>query len=279
MAQPLSSIDPDQLLHAEISQRSLHLPPLPGVAAQVLAINVDGIEGAAELARLIQQDQSLASNVLRIVNSPSFRGATEIVALQQAIARLGMSRIREMALSVSLKAVLDQKGPFDAQVQQAWLRALGSALWGREVARLCRKNVENAYLSGLMHNIGTPVVLHRLSAPDAGVSVSADQAAALAQRHMRAAGLMLIESWHLPALLARYVDLQGDFQAAGEDADLVACVAAGVAIAEREEGPGVTLEDIVRLPAISHLNLYPEDAQALLELRDSVAQLMNEMNG
>ncbi|MFK7912554.1 MAG: HDOD domain-containing protein [Pseudomonadales bacterium] len=279
MAQPLSTIDPDAMLRAEIEHHSLHLPPLPGVAAQVLAINVDGNDGASELAKLIQQDQSLASNVMRIVNSPSFRGATEIVALQQAIARLGMSRIREMALSVSLKAVLDQKGPYDVLVQAAWQRALGSALWAREVARMCRKNVENAYLGALLHNIGAPVVLHRLSALEDADAVSGCVADELAQRHLQRAGLMLIESWHLPALLARYVEVQGDFDAAAADGDLVACVAAGVAIAQCVEQETLSLESIVELPAISFLNLYPDDAQTLLDMRDSVAQLMTEMNG
>lgn len=279
MAQPLSPIDPDALLRTEIEQQSLHLPPLPGVAAQVLAINVDGNDGAGELAKLIQQDQSLASNVMRIVNSPSFRGATEIVALQQAIARLGMSRIREMALSVSLKAVLDQQGPFDGLVQAAWRRALGAALWGREVARLCRKNVENAYLSGLLHNIGAPVVLHRLSALDGVDAVPASEADVLAQRHLQRAGLMLIESWHLPALLARYVEFQGDFAAAAADGDLVACVAAGVALAQMVEQDTLELDAVVQLPAIGFLNLYPDDAQTLLDLSDTIAQLMTEMNG
>ena len=279
MAQPLSTVDPDALLQAEIESQSLRLPPLPGVAAQVLAINVDGNDGAAELAKLIQQDQSLASNVMRIVNSPSFRGATEIVALQQAIARLGMSRIREMALSVSLKAVLEQQGPYDVLVQQGWQRALGTALWAREVARLCRKNVENAYLSGLLHNIGAPVVLHRLGALEGDDAVTLADAGQLADRYLQKAGLMLIKSWQLPTLLARYVALQGDFNAAGDDADLIACVAAGVALATAAESNTLRLEEIVAQPAIGFLNLYPDDAKVLLDLGESIAQQMAEMNG
>ena len=277
MAQPQVSIDPDEMLRAEIAQLTLRLPPLPGVAAQVLAISADG--DAAELARLIQQDQSLASNVLRIVNSPSFRGASEIVALQQAIARLGLSRITEMALSISLKAVLDQPGPFDALIQQAWQRALGAGLWAREVARLCRKNVENAYLSGLMHNIGIPVVLHRLSAMENGQGpIAAPKAQQLANTYAQQVGLMLIASWRLPKLLSRYVEVGGEYTAAGQDADLMACVSAGIAIATLAEDQSLSAEALVQIPALTHLNLYPDDAQSLVELHSQVQQQMSEMN-
>ena len=64
----------------------LELPVLPAVAIEVLASSVDEQADAKRLAQLIQQDQSLASHVLRVVNAPVFRGTTEIVALQQAIA-------------------------------------------------------------------------------------------------------------------------------------------------------------------------------------------------
>jgi HD-like signal output (HDOD) protein len=81
-------------LRGELDREALAMPLLPGVAAEVIASSVDEHSDAARLAELIRQDQSLASHVLRIVNSPAFRGASEIVALQQAIARLGMPRVR-----------------------------------------------------------------------------------------------------------------------------------------------------------------------------------------
>ena len=41
----------------------------------------------------------MAAHVLRVVSSPVYSGRTQIVSLQQAVARLGVSKIREIALT------------------------------------------------------------------------------------------------------------------------------------------------------------------------------------
>ena len=61
-------------LDREISRGEIELPLLPAVAARVLSSSVDEQANAASLADLIRQDQRLASHVLRVVNSPGFRG-------------------------------------------------------------------------------------------------------------------------------------------------------------------------------------------------------------
>ena len=100
MAETLPSFNPELRLRESVADGTLKLPVLPAVAANVLAMSQSEDSDAARLAALIQKDPALASNVLRIVNTAAFRGAAEIVALQQAIARLGMARIREIALSL-----------------------------------------------------------------------------------------------------------------------------------------------------------------------------------
>lgn len=280
MAEPIAPADSEALLRKEIAEQALELPLLPSVAAEVLSSSMSSDGDAAKLAGLIQQDQALASNVLRVVNSPTYRGATEIVALQQAIARLGMSLIREVALSVSIKAALNQPGPYDAQVQNAWQLALTSALWSKELARRCRKNVENAYLCGLLHNIGIPVVLHRLAslAGSDGEALPVQEALSLAREFDAAAGVMLVKSWRLPPLVATCMEHQNAFAAAAEDADLVAIVVAGVALAEHVNGPQLEPERVQQWPAIGHLNLYPDEVTELMDCQDQINDQLSVIN-
>ena len=142
-----SSIPPElqpvaEEIRTDLASGRLKLPVLPNVATEVLSSSLDDSSDAAKLAGLIQQDQSLASHVLRVVNSPAFRGSAEIVALQQAIARLGMVRIREIALTASLKNALSSKGSFQELMDRAWRLGLATGLWAKEVARATRRNVE-----------------------------------------------------------------------------------------------------------------------------------------
>ncbi len=115
-------------LRADIVARRLKLPVLPNVATEVLSSTLDDGADAQKLANLIQKDQSLATHVLRVANLPLFRGSSEIVALQQAIARLGMVRIREIALTASLKNALPCKGSFQLLMDEAWQLGLATGL-------------------------------------------------------------------------------------------------------------------------------------------------------
>jgi HD-like signal output (HDOD) protein len=247
---------------AEIADGRLTLPVLPNVAAEVLASSVDERADASRLATLIQRDQSLASHVLRVCNSAAFRGASEIVSLQQAIARLGMLRIREMALSASLKGTLFRGGVYQPLADRLWREALAAGLWAREFARAARKSVEIAYLCGLLHRVGAPVVLHRLG--EGCDELDIDQVAALLARLDRPAGVSLGWAWSLPPPVCAAIEHLGEPNAAGRHAELVATAACGALLARGIEDPQRSLGLLLALPAIRLLNLYPEDVERLL---------------
>ena len=55
----------------QLEQRTLDLPLLPVVAHQVLQLSGDPNADVNKLSALIQQDQALAGQILRIANSPA----------------------------------------------------------------------------------------------------------------------------------------------------------------------------------------------------------------
>lgn len=264
------------LIHQELREGRLELPLMPGVASQVLTSSLDERNDAEDLASLIQQDQSLASHILRVVNTPAYRGATEIVALQQAIARLGLERIREIALTASLKGALFQPGPYDELMQQVWRDALSTALWAKEVARSLRKNVETAYLCGLLNNVGDPVVLHRLAtAPDA---ISVGQAEQVMQRCGSAAGVTLTQMWQLPGLVTKCIAHGSNFLASPDEHDAIAIIVAGKEFAQSMKGEEIEAESVLKQDAVQFLNLYPEDIESLIELQPQVQETLDAMS-
>ena len=275
------AVSPDPLaisvqLEEEILQGRMELPILPNVAAEVLSSSLDDHTDAARLAELIQQDQSLATHVLRVVNSPAFRGAIEIVALQQAIARLGMERIREIALSASLKGTLFKKGCYQSIADENWQVALSAGLWSKEIARTCRKNVEMAYLCGLLHNIGVPLILHRLGELTEGLSrQSVDD---LLSKLAPLAGERLAVEWQVPGLVRSAIANLADHEAAGDDQDMVAIAATGSALGRWMCTKGILISEVVALSSTQHLGLYPEDVEAILEKLDTIRQSMESMN-
>lgn len=261
------------LVQQSLGNGDVEVPLLPSVAAEVLSSSLDDRSNATRLADLIQQDQGMASHLMRVVNSPVFRGASEIVALQQAIARLGMERIREIALTVSLKASVLQPGPFDGLMARTWHNALACALWSREISRLTRKNVEVAYLCGLLHNVGEPLVLNCLG----GITAKAEPEDVEEALNFcsRQAGLLLVDEWALPSAVGLVIRFAGDFNSAANAKDLVAIVDLGRFIAAHEELPIV--EQLVDQAETQHLNLYPDEVEVLLDQADAINSTLESM--
>jgi len=262
-------------LQRELADGKVELPLLPNVAAEVLASSLEDQSDAARLAELIQQDQNLATHVIRVVNSPAFRGAIEIVALQQAIARLGMERIREIALSASLKGSLFKKGSYQKVAESTWQVALASGLWAKEVARASRRNVEIAYLCGLLHNIGVPLLLNRLGELAPGLPNSAVDH--VLEQLASQAGVQLARAWQLPVAVATTIEHLHRFEEAGDEQDVVAVAECGVALAQWMCTKTLLISEVQQLPATQHLNLYPEDVEALLEKQEQIRISMESM--
>jgi HD-like signal output (HDOD) protein len=264
-------------LSAALAARALELPPMPGVAAEVIASSIDDDADAVRLAQLIQTDQGLASHVLRVVNSPALRAATEIVALRQAIARLGMNRIREIAIAASLSNSLFASAMYAEEAGRAWKLALGASLWSKEIARVCRKNTEIAYLCGLLHNVGTPVVLNAIGAASATRLAASDVADLLAEFAIRA-GELLASEWHLPAAVAATIRCIEDFRLADEHIDVVAVARCAARFARSMLDGDLNPQSVAGFDAIDHLNLYPEDVVALLGSADALRATMQSMS-
>ena len=247
----------------ELAAGKVEVPLLPGVAAEVLSSSLDDKSNAGRLADLITQDQALATHLMRVVNSPAFRGATEIVALQQAIARLGMERIREIALTVSLKGTLILPGPYEYLIERAWVHGLRTGLWAKEIARGARKNVEMAYLCGLLHNVGTPMVVNRVYELDQ--TLTERDILELIDRFSSEAGLVVARSWHLPQAVANTIAFFGQFDQAGEFEGQVAITDAAHYFAQCQLAESLELDMLQSHPAIQHLNFYPDDIERLAE--------------
>ena len=265
-----------RLLAFALETRAFQLPPLPGVAAEVIASSVDDHADAARLAELIQTDQGLASHVLRVVNSPSMRAATEIVALRQAIARLGMNRIREIAIAASLAGALFKPTRYRSEARHAWRHGLCTGLWAKEVARACRKNTEMAYLCGLLHNIGTPVVLNALGQATSESLPARDMTSLLAEFGSRA-GTLLAQEWKLPEMVTTTIRCVEAFDTAGAQIDAVAVVSTAVHMSASMLRGELSNESVAVLESTRHLNLYPDDVAALLALRDTVSGALDAL--
>lgn len=273
----------DAALLARLDAGTITIPVLPAVACAVLALLDDPRADDMAIASAIRNDPALAGHVMRVANSPLLRAGAVIVSLQQAIARLGIRRVGEIAFAACLGPRLFTAPAYTRLIDVLWSRSLATALWAREIARHLRSNVEVAFLCGLLARIGHPVVLQTLQELLADGVVAPDEQAvsSLLQRHGVVAGELLAGAWHLPEPVARAIAHVDDFTQVQSSTTLVALVAL---VAVADAFPAEALSDVTAVaarlaehPAIATINLYRADIEELLSQSATVLQTLVEM--
>lgn len=256
---------------------------MPGTATEVLELCQQEGADAARLSAVLHRDPTIASHVLRVANSAAFAGQVGCASLQQAVARLGMQRITEIAMAVSVRGSLFGN-PLCAQLlAELWRHSVVTAFYTKEIARLRRRNVEIAFLCGLLHDIGKAVLLHNLPAVLGGEATALDQQTlveAVLEQHV-AAGLQLAVAWRLPDQVAEAIGNHHEPAAAAHFQDLAATVALADLLGhEAAPGPFGAAPDLAELrrhPLLLTLNLYPDQLDGLLQQRERAVQLAEGM--
>ncbi|ODN65495.1 HDOD domain protein [Methylophaga muralis] len=158
---------------------------------------------ASQMAQLIQSDPSLAGHVMRIANSVAYTPMANLTSLQQAIARLGMTTISEIAISAVLNAKLFNTPGYEEYAADIWQQALATSLWAKEIASHCNVNVEVAFLAGLIHSIGRPAVLQTLIdvAAQRTLPLSDEIVHQLEDKYWLTVSQMIVIRWRMPALV------------------------------------------------------------------------------
>jgi HD-like signal output (HDOD) protein len=262
----------DERLAAEVGRRlelDVELPLLPQVAAELMAMLGDRAADARRLSAIVHRDQALAAQVLRVANSAAYRGVAAIVSLQQAIARLGLQVLGEIAVALTVKGRVFHVPALPDHARKLWRQALATGLVGKEIARALRVNVESAFLCGLMRDVGAPLVLQTAAAVARAqkVELTAALADALIDELAPSLGARLAREWNLPEVVQAVIRHAHAFEVAGPHRRDAAVVALASTVARLLLDPEAIGADVVRdHPAALELNLYSDDVERLLAL-------------
>jgi putative nucleotidyltransferase with HDIG domain len=261
-------------LELKLNAGTLELPLLPGVAMEVTsAAGKDNVD-ARTIADMLKRDAALSAHVLRIVNSPAYSPRAQIVSMQQAVARVGAVKIREIALVIACRTGVFKAKGYEKEIDAVFRHSIGTALFAQEIARHTRNNVEDAFLCGLLHDVGRPVLLQALVTLLAAAKVQAGRESILAlvgELH-ESAGAALAKAWTLPDTVI--AALGGHHSQELERAGIPVRI---VSLADRfahlaADGSELTSEALSGHPALALLEIYPEILEKISK-RASVVNL------
>ena len=141
----------------ERAQRALgQLPPFSPILNRLIASLASEEVSFAKVAELIEKDTVLAGNILKLVNSALFGLRGTINSVRHAVSLLGIHKLRNAALSMSVARLWDQvKTPPGWSMARFNQHSVGVAVLSDLLSqRLAVSYAEGAFAAGLFHDLG-----------------------------------------------------------------------------------------------------------------------------
>jgi putative nucleotidyltransferase with HDIG domain len=254
------------------------LPAMPVVAAKVMQLVEDERATADELAKIVASDPAVAARVMKISNSPLYGCQRQTQTLQGAIMLMGFNTLKSIVVVAYLKDVFK---PVGLTEKMLWEHAFGAALAARVIAADIRQvNPEEAFLAGLMHDIGKLIMHNQDKAKfhkviencfNDGVSFEEAEREVYPFTHAEVGGCVL-KKWNFPEVLVEAVLQHHTFDGTGNEEPYQKSIIAVTSLAnlfcmklgigEREPSPEL---DLTGVPAVNHLKLDSERLEFLLD--------------
>lgn len=137
------------------------LPSLPQVLLELMSLCDKDDVGMAEIGAVVSKDAGVATRIVGIANSPYYHPGRTLENIGQCLSVLGTSTVRKLALNqsvVELFGSFQKTSHFD--LRYFWFHGLSVAVTARKLAiKLGYANAEEAYLAGLLHDVGQLALL------------------------------------------------------------------------------------------------------------------------
>ena len=207
---------------------------LPNVASRVLGLLEDDNADIRDISRVIETDPSLTLKLLRVANSPLYATRTEVTSIHQAIITLGLSRLTNIVLGVSIfsKFLMSTQKGITELMEKFWWHASCTGMVAKSFSTKINKFYkENEFIGGLLHDIGKLammqydfqkylLVIDKVNKGAVDIEAEFDIFDAT---HLEV-GSEIAKLWKLPRDLTNIITFHNEPEKSPENKDLVAIV-------------------------------------------------------
>ena len=157
-------LDEVRALAAQAGEAAGLVPRVPEAIPRLLSSLSDEDASVSELARQVAQDVVLVAEVIREANSAYYRPISPVRNVEAAIMMLGQNGLRMLLARIAFRPLINMQADGFARVAapQVWKQSVSCALAASLMAPGLSTGVFEAYLAGLMQNVGL-VVAFRLA--------------------------------------------------------------------------------------------------------------------
>ena len=151
-------------LRSTVSQMGT-LPSLPAHFSQLMDELNSPEASIKKVGQLISRDMAMTTKMLQLVNSAFFGLPKHISTPEQAVNLLGLEMIKALALSIHIFTQFKGPSASPGYVQKLFDHCLRTGILAKAIASfqgLGKKEMDNAFLSGLIHDTGKLILTCQL---------------------------------------------------------------------------------------------------------------------
>lgn len=188
----------------KINNDTLVLPTLPDIVLKVRKTADDPDVNLAQMADVIGLDPSLSARMMKMANSAYLGRAVKAESMQQAVNRIGLSQIKNIATALAIEQLYVSKNAvIKKYLDQVWKRNIDVMSYSVAIFQLYLQkhrgtglDLDVMTLSALLHNIGVlPILTEAERRPSEFANATFLNQAI--QKMSGKIGLSIVQEWHL----------------------------------------------------------------------------------
>ncbi len=188
----------------KINNDTLVLPTLPDIVLRVRKTADDPDVNLNQMAEVIALDPSLSARMMKIANSAYLGRAVKAETMQQAVNRIGLSQIKNIATALAIEQLYVSKNDvIKKYLEQVWKRNIEVMSHAVALFQLylqqnkqSQLDLDVMTLSALLHNIGVlPILTEAERRPNEFANAAFLNQAI--QKMSGKIGLSIVQEWHL----------------------------------------------------------------------------------
>lgn len=214
-------VEPDEKIFRRLVSQGIKLPPQPKVVEELERLLAKGETDLRKLARAIAQDAGISAQLFRVVQSPAYRQHQPFTSLEKVLQAVGLKQTLNLVQASALMG-MNQMARHRKVYERFWSRSQTVAqlamLIAEERVMVCNVFPDQAYLAGIFHDCGVPLLMERFPSycqamrlDDAGDTwIDLVEEDRKYQADHCVVGYFVARHWHLPEFVGEAIRFHHD---------------------------------------------------------------------
>lgn len=146
-----------------LAKQGVKIPPQPRVLVELQQLLVSDDYEMRSVAKVIGQDPGIVALLFRLARSPAFSRGKKVDSLEQILMVVGIKQVFNLVQAAALSATISDKTrrAFEVFWNRAHEIAQMAAIIAEDLVSVCNVFPDQAYLAGIFHECGVPVLMLR----------------------------------------------------------------------------------------------------------------------